>query len=130
MLSNTLILPESDAQLAGQLLRGAIDDLNVVLMLVIGKDDIGTLSIEKIVEWADTLCNKAQVVATNNRRHVVWIRKPDVQPVKDVLDPILGSERPLIVVLNFYDVVKGKLLATDKITPLTMDLQFAKGYHS
>jgi hypothetical protein len=132
MLRHTLILPESDAKLAGEMLRDALDDLDVVLMLVIGKgtDAAEVARIEQIVDWADRLCNKTQIDATTNLRRVVWVRKPEVAPVKKILDPLLGAAPPLIAVLNFHDEVRGKLTLGQKISPLTMEVEFAKGHHS
>ena len=38
MLKNTLVLPDGDSKLAAKLLQEAIDDLDVVLMLIFGTD--------------------------------------------------------------------------------------------
>ena len=70
MLENTLILPETDARFAAELLAEAVEDLDVVLMLVFGKDE----TAKQIVRWADLLCSKTSVGPGTNLRKVVWIR--------------------------------------------------------
>jgi hypothetical protein len=125
MLKNTLILPESDAKLAASLLWEAIESLDVVLMLVIGKDG----DQEQVVRWADALCQKTRVNESINLRHVVWVRKPDVKPVRQILDPILGEgQRPIVAVLNFHDELRTTIGKTAKIRPLLLENAFAKGH--
>jgi hypothetical protein len=124
MLKNTLILPENDGPLAASLLKGAIDDFDVVLMLVFGKGD----KIQTIVEWADKLCNKTRVNETYNVRRVVWIMNPEQKEVAVILKPILGEKSPIVAVLNFHDKLSGSLDDIAKITPLKLELEFAKGH--
>ena len=124
MYKNTLILTESDAKLAAEMLRKAIDDLNVVLMLVIGKD----AKTKQIVDWADKLADKGRITGDYNLRQVVWIRKPDVAPVREILDAILGEPRVVVAVLNFHDKVVATLNESDTIDPLTLEGLFLKGH--
>ena len=124
MYKNTLILTESDAKLAAEMLRKAIDDLNVVLMLVIGKD----ATTKQIVDWADKLADKGRITNDYNLRQVVWIRKPEVAPVREILDAILGERTPVVAVLNFHDQLASSLDATDLIEPLTLEGAFLKGH--
>lgn len=124
MLKHTLILPSDDAPLAAELLQDAIDALDTILMLVPGKDDQAGI----IVGWADKLCNKTQMTPTYNPRKVVWIRKPDVNPVREILDPILGEGvLPRVAVLNFYDKLKATLNEGDLIDPVALELAFLEG---
>jgi hypothetical protein len=125
MLKNTLILPTDDPELAARLLQQAIDDLDVILMLVFGMG----ADVEQIVAWADQLCNKSNFGIGNFRR-VVWI--PDLsQPVRDVLAPIFvaaGVEtEPLVAVLNFHDVLKASLTPQDAIGPIVLEKVFLQG---
>jgi hypothetical protein len=131
MLRHTLILPETDVRYAARLFRDAIDALDTVLMLAFGKDDRS----KQIVAWADRLADKTGAVATLvgttmvfNPRHVVWIRDPDPASLREVLTPILGPELPRVAVLNFHDVLKGRLEEQDTIDPVALELLFAKGH--
>ena len=124
MLKNTLILPENDGVLAAKLLQEAIDDLDVVLMLVFGKDE----RIQTVVEWADKLCNKTRIDETYNVRHVVWIMNPKQKEVTGILKPILGDKSPIIAVLNFHDKLSGSIDDSAKINPLKLAIEFAKGH--
>lgn len=126
MLKYTLILPDGDAELAGRLLRDSIDDLDVVLMLVFGTDG----PAEQVVEWADKLCNKGVYAEGKSRRHAVWVRKPGVKPVREVLQKIFPGELPFVAVLNFYDEVRATLQRADKIDPIVLERAFLKGYLS
>ena len=123
MLKNTLILPE-DGALAGKYLSDAIADLDVILMMILGKDD----KLTQIVEWADQLCNKTRVSDTFNARKVVWIRNPEQAEVGAILKPILGDKKAVVAVLNFHDKLTGTLNDIDKINPLKLELEFAKGH--
>lgn len=125
MLSNTLILPESDARLAKQLLRDAIDNLDVVLMLVIGKDG----HAPQIVEWADKLARKTRTPDGNLRR-VVWIRDLSATSMKKTVREIVGDPLPRVAVLNFFDSLKATLHDSDRIEPIELELAFLKGHHS
>jgi hypothetical protein len=125
MLKNTLILPTDDPDLAARLLRQAIDDLDVILMLVFGTG----ADVEQIVAWADQLCNKSNFGIGNFRR-VVWI--PDLgQPVRDVLAPIFTAAGvgalPRVAVLNFHDVLKATLTDQDPIGPIVLEKAFLQG---
>lgn len=124
MLKNTLILPENDGPLAARLLAAAIADLDVVLMLVFGKD----ASVEQVVEWADQLCNKTRVSETYNVRRVVWIMNPAANEIQEILKPLLGAKEPVVAVLNFHDKVAGSFQDISKVNPLRLELEFAKGH--
>lgn len=126
MLKNTLVLPDkvSDGALARRLLIEAIEALDVVLMLVLGKDQ----RAEQIVGWADQLCAKMQVTPSINLRRVVWIREHGVKEIDGILQQILGKERPRVVVLGFHDDVKAKLQEKDIIDPLALEKAFALGH--
>jgi hypothetical protein len=131
MLRHTLILPETDARYAAQLLRDAIDALDTVLMLAFGKDD----RAKQIVVWSDQLAAKTGAVSTMvgttmvfNPRHVVWIRDPEPASLRDVLTPILGTKIPRAAVLNFFDRLKGRLEEQDTIDPIELEVLFAKGH--
>ena len=125
MLKHTLILPDkaADGALAVQLLGDAINSLDVVLMLVLGKGK----SIGDIVDWADQLCAKTQVQGGNLRR-VVWIREPAVAQVDAVLTPILGKKRPIVAVLDFHDQLKKSLDQLADIDPIELELAFLEGH--
>jgi hypothetical protein len=125
MLKNTLILPTVNPELAARLLRQAIDDLDVILMLVFG---VGA-DVEQIVAWADQLCNKSNFGMGNFRR-VVWI--PELgQPVREILAPIFSAASvealPLVAVLNFHDVLKATLSGQDTIGPIVLEKAFLQG---
>ncbi len=126
MLKNTLILPDGDAKLAGRMLQDAIDDLDVVLMLIFGTAD----PAEKVVKWADKLCDKGRFAEDKSLRRAVWIRKPGVKPVTDVLKKILPDAPPFVAVLNFHDEVKATLNREDKITPILLEKAFLKGFQT
>ncbi len=122
-MRNTLILPTDDSQLAASLLQGAINDLNVVLMLVIGRED----PAHQAVVWADQLADKTRIGTGFNSRHVVWIRKPSVKAVSQILDGILQRERPLVAVLNFHDDLATTLTASQPIDPIALEQAFLIG---
>jgi hypothetical protein len=124
MLNNTLILPETDSRLAVQLLRDAIHKLDVVLMLVLGKDD----RAHEIVQWADQLCVKT-ATPDGNLRKVVWIRALSTATMTDALHGYLGDgPLPRVAVFNFFDEVKATLTEQDTIDPVTLELAFLKGH--
>ena len=125
MLTRTLILPESDSRLAAHLLREAIDTLDVVLMLVLGKDD----RAKQIVEWADKLAKKT-ATPDGNLRAVVWIRDLSAASMRNAVEDLLGQPLPRIAVLNFFDRVKAKLTDADTIEPLELEMAFLKGHQS
>lgn len=127
MLDDTLILPESDGRLAARLFRDAVEALDIVLMLVFGKDDRAT----QIVTWADRLCKKTQT-ADGNLRMVVWFRDTSTQAVMAELARVLDSIDPLprVAVLNFFDVEKARLIDDDAIDPIQLELAFLKGHRS
>lgn len=124
MLKNTLILPEGDSALAAKLLGEAIADLDVILMLILGKGE----KFEQIVRWADQLCNKTRVSDAYNMRRVVWIRDASADEVKSVLEPILAGKSPAVAVLNFYDKLVESLLDIEKLNPLKLEIAFSKGH--
>lgn len=59
-----MILPERDARLTARILEAAIDSLDVILMLIFGKG----AQAEKIVEWADRLCEKTRTAGGSTVR--------------------------------------------------------------
>jgi len=125
MIRNTLILPEGDAALAARLLQEAIDDLHVVTMLVFGRDRRS----ERIVRWADQLCEKTRIAERFNLRRVVWIRKPGVKPLRAILDPLLGAgSTPAVAVLDFHDRVRAVLENAGEIDPLALEKAFLEGH--
>lgn len=71
MLPNTTIVPDIDAKLGASLIEGAVEALDVILMLVFGKDDLARLT----VEWADQLANRMPA-DSGTVRPVQWIRFP------------------------------------------------------
>lgn len=122
MLRNTLILPLGDADLAARLFNDALEDLDVVLMIIIGEGD----RIEQLVGWADQLANKTMALSANVRR-VVWIRDPQV--VAAPLAALLGSDPlPTVAVLNFHDQVKERLADDGQIGPLMLERSFLRGF--
>jgi hypothetical protein len=124
MLKHTLILPESDTRLAVELLDNAVNALDIVLMLVLGKSD----REREIVHTADKLCDKTQA-AEGNSRKVVWIRRLDTVSMEDALTQLLGpAPFPEVAVLNFHDEVKKKLTTNDSVTPLQLERAFLKGH--
>lgn len=126
MLGNTLILPESDARLAVRLLRDAVDALDVVLMLVFGKDDRAT----QVATWCDRLCNKT-ATPDGNLRHVVWIRDTSTTTVESAVAELIGDEPfPRAAVLNFFDEHRGSLTDDDRIDPIELEKLFLKGHLS
>lgn len=122
---NTLVLPSDDDQLAGQLLSDAINNLEVILMLILG----GT-ERKQLVDWADQLCNKAKAPDGSNSRHVVWILNPDLPSVRAILDPIFGGASPVVAVLNFYDVMKECITDAADLDPIALEKAFVKGAHT
>lgn len=127
MLKNTLIVPETDAVLAAQMIQDAIEALDVILMFIFGTSG----EAKKAVEWSDKLCEKTRVSETRNMRKVVWVRDPEQKPIRKILDPIIGKGKtPLVVVLNFYDKKKGEIPAGGKINPLALEALFLKGHES
>lgn len=128
MLRNTLILPDNDARLAAELVREAIDTLDVILMFVFGKDD----HAKQIVDWADQLADRTNFSESVSVRHVVWVRFADRESVpatlRTELDTVFGGgEYPLVGVLNFHDQLKGSLSNTDDVDPIALEKLFLKG---
>ncbi|HEY0159539.1 MAG TPA: hypothetical protein VGF28_19790 [Thermoanaerobaculia bacterium] len=123
MLRNTLILPLDEA-LAAQLLQSAVEDLDVVLMLILGESE----RVMQLVEWADQLANKTSTASGNNLRRVVWIRQPDTIAAR--LAGILGDQPlPTVAVLNFHDEVRERLVDDGQnITPITLERAFLRGF--
>jgi hypothetical protein len=123
MLRNTLILPSTDAGLAARLFQEAIEDLDVVLMLIVGEGP----RIEQLVAWADQLANKTMAMSVNVRR-VVWIRDPHA--IAEQLSALLGSDPlPTITVLNFHDQVKDRLVDDGQnLVPLMLERSFLRGF--
>src|SRR6266853_1229636 len=103
MLKNTLILPAGDDALAATLLRNAINDLDVILMLVFGTG----ANIEQIITWADQLCNKTNAGGVMVRR-VVWITSA-TGAVAAILTPIAGAASPMVAVLGFHGDLKASI---------------------
>ncbi len=125
MLSNTLILPESDARLAVRLLADAIDDLDVVLMLIFGRDE----RAERIVHWADQLANKTKIGDTHNLRHVIWVRRDDSVLLGEKLAEIVGpGDLPSVAVLDFHDKLRHRIEPDAPVDPLTLELAFLEGH--
>jgi hypothetical protein len=130
MLRNTLILPADNAQLAAKLLRDAIADLDVVLMLVLGTSD----SAERAVGFADQLSNKTRLETGGNLRRVVWVHDPQALAQReefrklftDILDES-GGQLPLVAVLNFHDLVKGAIEPGEPANPTALELMFLRG---
>jgi len=124
MLKYTLILPDADEQLAAKLLRAAIDDLNVVLMLVFGQGE----KAEQVIAWADQLCAKFENVEGQSFRRVVWNRHPEMPAVRNILDPILSGAMPFVAVLNFFNRLKAILNFDEEIDPIALEIAFMKGH--
>ena len=123
MLRNTLILPESDARLAARLLQEAVDALDLVLMLVVGKDEESV----KAVEWADRLSMRTLLPDGRNPRKVVWVRDVSSATLEGALRGLLGEgDLPRIFVLNFHDVVQGKVGVGERFNPLALELLFLR----
>jgi hypothetical protein len=123
MLRNTLILPVDEA-LADQLLQRAIEDLDVVLMIILGNSE----RIMQLVTWADQLANKTATAAGNNLRRVVWIRQPETVAAK--LAHIFGEQPlPTVAVLNFHDEVRERLVDDGQnLSPITLERAFLRGF--
>ncbi len=134
MLKNTLILPEDNARLAARLLREAIDALDVVLMLVFGKD----AEAEQIAGWADQLADKTRVSDTFNIRRVVWIRAARSKAVRDVLgslretdgDRLDVDDLPRVAILDFHDRVRQTIARGDPVDPIKLELLYLEGQKS
>lgn len=121
MLKFTLVLPTDDDRQAVKLLQDAINDLEVILMIVISPDT-------QWVEWADQLAAKGQVNSDGSFRRVVWIREPG-QLVLECLAKCLEGKNPPetgVMVLNFHDSVCA-VLQPSEIRPLTLEEAFLKG---
>jgi len=125
MLKNTLILPGDDGQ-AAQLLREAINDLSVILMIIVGPQ-------KQWVDWADQLADKGSGNGVSGSfRHVVWIQaQPGAQlsAVLQALTPPQQVQVPSIVVLNFHDVVCDSIGPNDQasVDPMRLEEAFLKG---
>lgn len=122
MLKNTLILPSNDDALAGQLLKDAIADLDVILMLVLGGGEV-----HQFVDWADQLCEKTKLSNGYNVRHVVWVQNPQLPLVQSTLLPLLVTIAPVVAVLNFYDKLMATIDDPNDIDPLALEEAFLKG---
>jgi hypothetical protein len=120
MLKNTLILPTEDGKLAAKLMKEAIADLDVLLMLVFGQGP----KVNQVIEWADQLCNKTGTGAGNLRR-VVWIQD-GADDVMKVLAPVVGAKPPMVAALDFHDQLKVSLSANDPIDPFVLENAFLK----
>jgi hypothetical protein len=121
MLKNTLILPTDDDAQAAKLLRDAINDLDVILMLVFGTG----ATIDQIVTWADQLCNKTNVGGVMVRR-VVWVKAAGAA-VGQVLTPIVGGAPPMVAVLGFHDDVKATIATGGAVDPVILEQAFLQG---
>ena len=121
MLKNTLILPTDDDAQAANLLRDAINDLDVILMLVFGAG----ANVEQIVTWADQLCNKTNVGGVMIRR-VVWVKTIGTA-VGQVVSPIVGGTLPAVAVLGFHDDLKSSLATGGRIDPIELEKAFLQG---
>ncbi len=121
MLKYTLILPPED-DLAVRLLQDAVDTLDVILLIVIGRD-------EQWVNWADQLAARGQGsgLVTSFRR-VVWIRQPGTLVTECLAKCLNGHVQPGrgVMVLNFHDRVCA-VLQPEEIRPLTLEEAFIKG---
>src|ERR1700758_1018704 len=125
MLKNTLILPGDDGQ-AAQLLRDAINDLKVILMIIVGPQT-------QWVNWADQLADKGSGNGlAGSFRHVVWIQTPPGAQVSAVLQGLTPSQQaqvPSVVVLNFADFVCDTIGPADQasVDPMRLEEAFLKG---
>jgi hypothetical protein len=121
MLKFTLILPADDGQ-ALQLLREAINDLSVILMIIVGP-------VEQWVRWADALAAKGTGNGlTNSFRRVVWSQQPGPQ-VLGALRALNGGQEPstpYVIVLNFHDKLVARLQPVE-VSPLNLEEAFLKG---
>jgi hypothetical protein len=124
MLKNTLILPVDDPVLAQRLLEEAIDDLDLVLMLIFGKGE----AIERIVGWADKLCNKGSFGTGLSFRRALWIRDPDAPAVHEALERVALENPPVVAVLNFHDKVRARLESADGVSPTILEQAFLRGF--
>lgn len=131
MLRNTLIVPETDARAAAKMIKNAIDALDVVLMILLGKGSVtDELKMDDVVNIADQLCKKTQVGAYN-ARHVIWVRDTTPQSIQEVLAPLLEGVNgtPIGIVLNFHNQRKS-VITKDKLEPFEMEMAFAAGHAS
>lgn len=123
MLRFTLILPSDDDQEARRLLQDAIDDLQVILMIVISTQN-------KWVEWADQLAAKGSGPGLpKSFRRIVWVRQPGPL-VTECLKKCLAGKNPPnegVLVLNFHDKVVATL-KPNEVRPLTLEEAFIKGH--
>ena len=124
MLRHTLVLPESDARLAAKMLQQAIEALDVVLLLIFGKDD----DAERAVQWADQLAARTQVEGGQNLRRVVWLRDTGSVAQQQVLGSVqLAEPLPRMAILNFHDRVRGRIEKGQNFDPLKIELLFLSG---
>lgn len=131
MLRNTLILPADDVRLAAHLLRAAIADLDVVLMLIFGTGP----AVLQIVEFADQLANKTRMDVGGNLRRVVWITDADAlegtgefrQLFADIRAKASGA-LPVAAVLNFHDKVMAVIATNQLADPIKLELLFLEGH--
>ena len=122
MLKFTLILPTDDDEQAEKLLKDAIDDLNVILMLIISGDS-------QWVEWADQLAAKGAGNALRSAfRRVVWIRQAGPRVAACLVKCLEGRNPPAtgVMALNFHDKVCA-VLQPNEIEPLSLEEAFIKG---
>lgn len=123
MLRNTLILPADDDALAARLLRDAIDDLDVVLLLVFGDDAVA----QRCVGFGDQLANRT--TGAYNLRRVVWVRTLGPE-VSALLAPSLVGALPRAAVLDFHDRVCEMLPDERAVDPVALELAFLTGQSS
>ena len=130
MLRNTLILPADNPNLAAKLLRDAIADLDVTLMLVFGVAE----PAGEVVQVADQLANKTPTAGGGNLRRVVWVHDPAALEATNEFKGLFarirqetGGPLPLVAVLNFHDQVRGVIRPGERTNPTALELLYVQG---
>ena len=114
-LKRTLILPESDGVLAAQLFQKAVDDLDVVLFVVLGKPLPGFV---QVVDW------RARALPT---RQVVWVLNPGLEELAPVIAKIRdGNDKVVAAVYSKTDRIVVRLTTEDDLDPLSIETAFSQ----
>ncbi len=112
-LKRTLIIPD-DESLAGDLFNHALNDLDVVLFVVLGKTHADLI---KLVDW------RARALPT---RQAVWILNPELASLKDFVAKMRSGDSSIVaVVFNKADKMVVRLKAGDPQDPLAVETAFS-----
>lgn len=113
-LKRTLIIPE-DGPLAAQLFQQALDDLDVVLFVVLGK---ANKDLIKLVDW------RARAFPT---RQAVWILDPALAELAAVIDSIRnGNSDVIAATYSKTDRIVKRFTANDTLDALAVETAFSE----